>query len=720
MRNPMNPCGHKQEKRRTQRCRGFTLVELAISVVVVGLVISAGAQAYSIYLKNLAVTTTKTNVETVASTVASYLSVTGRYPCPASLTAQRGDPAYGHESTTSAADCTSATLPPGVYTRISNRTPGVQYKSAGVNIPGGLQAPIVRVGAIPFRELNLDESQAIDGYGNRIVYAVTERLATTQSYQQDGGGIDVRGASGTSLLSSQGTAHFFIYSAGLDGAGAYSRDGVLVSACPPNFPENANCATTSPAAFSAVETVTNPGAGHFDDVVNYYTQSNIPLWQVSAGDPSSIREKPDGSVGVFHPDMSGTYKVIIPGTTHVSGNIMADYMSDPSGNRFPSSLISGTWPVTGVYADNVLAQKGIGCPPNQYMTGLVHDHATCSAEIWNSCLTNTYATGVDANGKLVCSPKAPPPPSKCAATQAALCTGNVDLAEAASGASVTVASGNVSEVYTCNNGSWSHGSPKGVCDCAATLLVKPNYTTTSSCGTGYTAGTGTYTNSFTFSCSANSYVSTNNKASACICTPSTIAGSKNCGPNPPYSGSYPTTQAGICVNNVFTLGAVLPATQPASCVCTPKSDKSTASCAAGLTGTRTIQTDYSCPDAKKTVTDLTQPGDCTCVPTSSVSTQNCPTGQIPNPNGIQLTSNYVCSKGPNSPGVWTSPVQTANDCIDAPKKQCSWSALSSGAAGQPAGIGPAAGSGCTCGILGACSSRQGANSYVNYPSCFCQ
>jgi prepilin-type N-terminal cleavage/methylation domain-containing protein len=703
---------------RRQLSAGFTLIELAIAIIVMGLLLAAGSQAYSTYLKRQAVTVTKTNVETVASVVANYLSITGHYPCPASLTAKRGDPAYGHESTTSASDCTGSTLPPGVYTRISNRSPKIAYESGGLLLPP--EYPVVRVGAIPFRELNLDESQAIDGYGDRIVYAVTERLATTQSYKQDGGGIDIQRAAGASLLGVPSSAHFFIYSPGLNRAGAYSRDGVPVSACPVNFPENLNCATTDPAAFSVVEAVTKPGAGYFDDVVNYFTQANTPLWQVSPNDITSIREKPDGKIGIFHPnDMRGSYKTIIPGTTHIAGNILADNMCDQSGNCFPASQIAGAWPGTGNIVADIATQKGIGCPAGQYMVSIDHGKANCRSEIWASCPPGKVVMGINpgSSGTLICDK----PPSQCAATTVNLCGTDWSLDAAISGKSITVSSTFSKATYTCNNGTWKQTLLSGLCDCTAAITAHPSYSTPAPCGPGYGDGNQTYATFFSFSCDANGYTSTTNKATACVCNPAyVLIGRASCKPNPPFSGSYPTTQAGVCVNKVFTLGAVLPATQPSSCACAPTTTVSHPSCINGLTGTRTIQSVYSCPDGKKTDTDLTKPGDCTCVPTSSVTHQACQTGYIANPNGVEMTASFTCPNGANQPGVWGSYVQTGTDCIPAPPKQCVWSALSSGSSGQPVGIGPAAGATCTCGTQGSCSARQGANSYTNYPTCFCQ
>ena len=160
---------------RAQLADGFTLVEMAVCILIIGLLISAGCSAYYLYLVRQAAQTTKTNVETIASAIGDYRTLYGRYPCPASLTAQRTDPAYGHESAT---DCTTA-LPAGVFRETSTRTP-YQYPTQPAP-----EEPLVRIGAIPFRELNMQEDQSLDGYDHRIFYAVTERLATSADFKPD-------------------------------------------------------------------------------------------------------------------------------------------------------------------------------------------------------------------------------------------------------------------------------------------------------------------------------------------------------------------------------------------------------------------------------------------------------------------------------------------------------------------------------------------------------
>lgn len=695
---------------------GFTLIEIAIAITIVGLMLAAGSEAYSTYLKRQAQVTTKTNVALVASSIANYLSANGRYPCPASLTATRGDNRYGHESTVAPADCTSTTLPPGVYTRTSNRSPAVVYESAGVNLPP--EEPVVRVGAVPFRELNLEEDQALDGYGNRIVYAVTERLATKPSYRPDGGGIDVQGAPGVSLLSSPSAAHFFIYSAGKDMAGAYSRYGIQVSNCPASFPQSLNCshAPADFAAFSVVQTVTKQGAGYFDDVTSYFTQTNTPLWEKSPNDVTSIREKPDGKVGIFHPnDMSGTFKTIIPGKTRTNGNILAESMCDSSGDCFPSSVITGTYPTTG----------GLGCPSGQYVVRVDHNKATCANEIWADCDSGKVLRGISGTsaGQLICDT----PPPQCPSQKVTLCTTDSTLPVGSEGQVVTVYAPYARKIYTCKSGSWTPGSPlaltgnkPGICDCTAALTANPPYATQTACDAGYGTGSSKYTTTFTFSCTANGYTSTNDKPASCKCNPDYVRlGNANCKPVPPYSGTYPTTQAGACVNNVFVFGAIVPATQPPSCVCKASSAITHPACTAGLTGTRTIQTDYACPSGTQTVTDLTKPGDCTCKPTSSSTFKACPDGYVPNPNGVQMTAYFTCPSGPNSPGVWASPVQTGSDCVPTPVKQCIW-AMFGGIPGQTVRLGAPVGTTCPCGTQGKCSSQQGSSSYTNDPACVCQ
>lgn len=74
---------------------GYTLIELAIVLVAVGLMLSIGAGIYNVYLKQKEIKDTQLNVRVVSNALADFKGRNGRYPCPAPLNAPRTDPNYG-------------------------------------------------------------------------------------------------------------------------------------------------------------------------------------------------------------------------------------------------------------------------------------------------------------------------------------------------------------------------------------------------------------------------------------------------------------------------------------------------------------------------------------------------------------------------------------------------------------------------------------------------
>jgi len=397
---------------------GFTLIEMAISIMIVGLFLAAAVQPYSLYLKNRATDTTQENVSAIASAIGSYRQLYGYYPCPASLTAQRGNPVYGHSA--ACAPAPPAVAPP-VAAGTFQKTSGRVFTYAPTGLPAiapFTEQPVVRIGAVPFRELNLDESQAVDGYNNRIFYAVTERLTNARTFQPDGGGIGVLDGAGTPILApvtqvpnppSTEVAHFFIFSSGANQAGAYTRDGVPASQpCPAAGPESVNCnLLAGNPDFSAAQTKTVGGATHFDDVVSYFTEADMPLWEYAAN-KTDIHQKSGGSVGTadsLSQALGAAFvdKALIPGVANVSNAVKVQTLCDAlTGKCFPSSQIGGKITPGDIASGTSLVGttntpptpagtgsfSGIACPAGYFMTKIKNSEPQCTKEIFASCPVN--------------------------------------------------------------------------------------------------------------------------------------------------------------------------------------------------------------------------------------------------------------------------------------------------------------------------------------------
>jgi len=80
---------------------GYSLIELAIVVLITGLMVSSFLMGYNIYSKKVTKDTTVSNTGLVTRAVGNFLIQQGRYPCPARFDLDRTSPDYGMEG-----DCT--------------------------------------------------------------------------------------------------------------------------------------------------------------------------------------------------------------------------------------------------------------------------------------------------------------------------------------------------------------------------------------------------------------------------------------------------------------------------------------------------------------------------------------------------------------------------------------------------------------------------------------
>ena len=168
---------------------GFTVLEMAFVVIIAGIVLAFLGSAMLAFMEENQVRTTEHRMEQIGQAIDRYLSVNGRYPCPANRFLDASNPNFGRDS------CIL------------------------VDFSGTVQNATFHIGAVPTRTLNFPDEYLSDAWGRKFTYAVSTDLTDSLTYRADLGTLRVNGVAGTVLDTS---AHYAVISHGISGNGAFS------------------------------------------------------------------------------------------------------------------------------------------------------------------------------------------------------------------------------------------------------------------------------------------------------------------------------------------------------------------------------------------------------------------------------------------------------------------------------------------------------------------
>ena len=198
----MATIGNTSHKRQPNN-GGFSLVEMAIVVVLMGIFLTLGLAAFNAQLNNAALSTTKKKQEIIREALIAYLRDFKRLPCPEVT-------AFG------------VSAPNGVEGRQTAGNPASNCSSFW--------------GTLPYAELGLSRDIALDGYENFFTYFVSSALAgepdwtLTQVAGVPGFSVGNPGRfaiteNGTATTLSKNLAAVVIVSHGSNGLGAFTSKG---------------------------------------------------------------------------------------------------------------------------------------------------------------------------------------------------------------------------------------------------------------------------------------------------------------------------------------------------------------------------------------------------------------------------------------------------------------------------------------------------------------
>lgn len=168
----------------SKRTAGFSLIELAIMMTIVGLFVATAAQTYNLYTKRTAMNSTLEKKNNIEIALGKFMSTNGRLPCPADPALPVGHVNAGRENCrpNNVAYPTLACNATNSLCRIEGARSFV-FPAAGTTVLGTVPANTgperVLRGAIPYATLGLAPREAYDGWGSMFTYAVTEMLASS-------------------------------------------------------------------------------------------------------------------------------------------------------------------------------------------------------------------------------------------------------------------------------------------------------------------------------------------------------------------------------------------------------------------------------------------------------------------------------------------------------------------------------------------------------------
>jgi len=219
----------------------FTLVELAVVLVVIGLIAGGSISIGTVVVDKARYETTHDKLNELKNVLNDYHDRHGRLPCPASRSVDISDATFGRESVTY-----MATPGDPTSTEVSCHTEGdsvVPTGTARVETASG--NVVVRIGTLPVRDMMLPDTMIQDEFGNRLAYAVVEGLTDREQFKATldlmdaNEGITVLDGSSAVILDNAG---YVIVSHGINERGAYSYENAKAGpACSSTTLEGENC-----------------------------------------------------------------------------------------------------------------------------------------------------------------------------------------------------------------------------------------------------------------------------------------------------------------------------------------------------------------------------------------------------------------------------------------------------------------------------------------------
>jgi prepilin-type N-terminal cleavage/methylation domain-containing protein len=268
-----------------RRIRGFTLIELAIVVMVLGLLAAAALRYNAMSTDSANITQLNATLDVIDNAIFNFRIANGRLPCPANISYSENNTSFGQE-TDSSGD--------GVCTGYNFENTGTDPNS-GESLYDSSTSSQVVAGGVPTKALQIADKYAYDPWGRKILYAVDKRITATSAfttypiYNTTIGAIVVKKHAGDTLANAITIKGVYaLVSSGENGHGGYVRNAsstsTVYNAGSTNTDEQKNCHCNSSATATSFDRdfVQNSKSydstslsDSFDDVVRFKTRFQL-------------------------------------------------------------------------------------------------------------------------------------------------------------------------------------------------------------------------------------------------------------------------------------------------------------------------------------------------------------------------------------------------------------------------------------------------------------
>lgn len=447
--------------------KGFTLPEMAMVLVIVGMMLAGWVSYYGLYMKQRDINIAKDNIRLLASDIGYFRVLQDRYPCPAPMDVPRTDIRFGRSFANDFGTCTLANIESGacdpqdavcnplvVGLDPATITPANPSQCAGGiclvlgtrDVTGDGIADPIMVGAYPVRDMaRRNESRSlstprgigdeakrntvegyeqdgIDPWGDQYLYAITLSLLNPLTFAFYNGTIGVQDEFGQPTAGVNNDGHFVLLSHGPNRRGAFSvQTGAQMIPCgqdPLDDPvngamDNENCDLDG-TFVQALGNYESDTTAFYDDIIRVGPPEKTIIWDrlpdPATGLPTAnLQNLNTGNVGVgmiAETESTGTLRVPTE-RLDVSGTLRSQRATRASGVCTHDGGLC--FPISSI------AGTGFRCPAGKVMKQ-IKGQGSLTLPLAATCVTPAFAPltprdcgpgkwiiGLKTNGDVICT-----------------------------------------------------------------------------------------------------------------------------------------------------------------------------------------------------------------------------------------------------------------------------------------------------------------------------